>query len=102
MKTEHGEDEASLIVEVILSLHQEKRTALKAIRVGITMVAAQASLLGMMITTSAYHTYIQARHWTMPFTAFNMLFSVMALGLIVEPLVRIHRLNRKIMEFEKK
>jgi hypothetical protein len=48
MKTEHSDDENTLALEGILSFHQEKRTALRAIRIGISMIAGQATLLGLI------------------------------------------------------
>lgn len=102
MKKKHAEDEEALIVEEILSFHQEKRNALKTIRIGIAMVAAQLSLLSVLMTTTAYPAYIQSRHWVIPFVALNALFFGLTLATIVVPLIRIRRLDQNIMKFKAK
>ena len=102
MKTQHNEDEDTLLTEQILSFHQEKRTSLRLIRIGLSMVAAQASLLGVMFATSAYDAYIRTRHWMVPFLVLNLLFFATGAGLIVQSMIHIHRLDHKIWLFKQK
>jgi hypothetical protein len=102
MKAEHREDENTLIMGGILSFHQEKRTALRAIRIGISMAAAQVSLLGLMKVSSAFYIYIRTRHWTVPFVMLNSVFFGLTVFFLIVSLIRIHRLDRKISEFKQK
>ena len=86
----------------MLSFHQEKRTALKTLRIGIGLVAAQASLVGLLFATSTYSVYIRSRHWETPLVALNLLFFCLAAVCIVLPVIRIYRLDYNIMEFKQK
>ena len=99
MKIKHNEYEEALIVEEILSFHQEKRTALKIVRTGIAMVAVQLSLLGMMGISPATRAEM-VRHWGAPLLALNLVFFLLSVCCVVYPLIRIHRLDQKISKFE--
>jgi hypothetical protein len=102
MNREHHDNENTLLVEEILSFHQEKRTALKTLRIGIGLVAAQASLAGLLFATSAYSVYIRARHWEAPLVILNLLIFCLAAACILIPVIRIYRLDHNILEFKQK
>lgn len=95
MKRKNNEYEDALTVDEILSLHQEKRTALKSVRIGIAMVAIQASLLGVMVVSTSSPAHM-ASHWVVPLLAINVLFFLLSACCIAYPLIRIHRLDQKI------
>jgi uncharacterized membrane-anchored protein len=51
MNKKYSEDEDALIVGEIQSFLQEKRTALKTIRIGTAVIVAVISLIGFLIAT---------------------------------------------------
>ncbi len=91
-----------MVVEEIQSLHQEKRTALKAIRMGVAVILAQISAIGFLATAFRNHAFFQA----MPYKGALAVLAVFLLGisiyLVVYPLIRIRRLNRKILKLTQK
>ena len=94
--------EDSVVLEEILSLLQEKRTALKAIRIGLATIVTQISLLGFLIAAPAYQAFIQVRHWIILFAALNSILVGLAAYLLVGPLIHMHRLNQNILKFKQK
>jgi membrane protein YdbS with pleckstrin-like domain len=102
MKKNYSEDEDALIVEEIQSFLQEKRTALKAIRMGIAVILAQLSAVGFLVTAFRRHAIIQAMHWVDILVVLGVILLGTAIYLFVYPLMRIRRLNRKILEFEQR
>jgi hypothetical protein len=102
MEKKYGEDEDALIVEEIQSFFQEKRTALKAVRMGIAVILAQISAVGLLVTSFRNHALPQAMHWVDILIVFGVILLGTAIYLFVYPLIRIHRLNRKILEFKQR
>jgi membrane protein YdbS with pleckstrin-like domain len=102
MKKKYSEDEDALIVGEIQSFLQEKRTALKAIRMGIAVILAQLSAVGFLVTAYRHHAIIQAMHWVDILVVLGVILLGTAIYLFVYPLIRIRRLNRKILEFEQR
>ena len=102
MNIEPREDEDAVIVEGIQVLLQEKRTALKAIRMGIAVILAQISAVGFLVTAFRNHALVQAMHWMDILVFFGVILLGTAIYLVVYPLIRIHRLNRKILKFKQK
>ncbi len=102
MKKKYSEDEDALIVEEIQAFLQEKRTALKAIRMGIAVILAQLSAVGFLVTAFRHHAIIQAMHWVDILVVLGVILLGTAIYLFVYPLIRIRRLNRKILEFEQR
>jgi len=102
MKKAYTEDEDTLVTEEILSLEQEKRTALKTIRIGLSMVALQASLFFLALTHAAIYRHILASDWDVPFWILNLLFCGAALLFIIRPLIRIRRWDRKIARLRRR
>lgn len=102
MDRNYSENEDALIIEEIQSFLQEKRTALKAIRMGIAIMLAQISAVGFLATTFKNHAFMQAMHWMDVLVVLGVILLGTAIYLVVGPLIRIHRLNRKIMKFKQK
>lgn len=102
MKKKYSEDEDALILEEIQSFLQEKRTALKAIRMGIAVILAQLSAVGFLVTAFRHHAIVQAMHWVDILVVLGVVLLGTALSLFVYPLIRIRRLNRKILEFKRR
>jgi len=102
MKRNYTEEKDALIVEEIQSFLQEKRTALKAIRMGIAVILAQISVVGFLVTAFRHHAFIQAMHWMDILVVLGVILLGTAIYLFAYPLIRIHRLNRKILEFKRR
>ena len=102
MKKILNRDEDTLITAILLSLEQEKRTSLKAIRIGISLVAVQASFLFLLLAASSYYTRIKAMHGVILFWTLNMLIFGMAVFVITRLLVCLHRLNQKELKLRLK
>lgn len=102
MKRNYREDEDALMVEEIQSFLQEKRTALKAIRMGIAVILAQISAVGFLVTAFRHHAIIQAMRWVDILVVLAVILLGTAIYLFVYPFIRIHRLNRKILEFKQR
>lgn len=102
MKRNYREDEDTLMVEEIQSFLQEKRTALKAIRIGITVILVEISAVGFLATVFRNHALIQAMHWVDILVVLAVIFLGTAIYLFVYPLIRIHRLNHKILEIKQR
>ena len=102
MKRNYREDEDTLIVEEIQSFLQEKRTALKAIRIGIAVILVEISAVGFLATVFRNHALIQAMHWVDILVVLAVIFLGTAIYLFVYPLIRINRLNHKILEFKQR
>ena len=102
MKRNYREDEDTLMVEEIQSFLQEKRTALKAIRIGIAVILVEISAVGFLATVFRNHALIQAMHWVDILVVLAVIFLGTAIYLFVYPLIRIHRLNHKILEFKQR
>jgi len=102
MKKNYRDDEDALIVEEIQSFLQEKRTALKAIRMGIAVILVQISAVGFLVTAFRHHAIIQAMRWVDILVVLAVILLGTAIYLFVYPLIRIHRLNHKILEFKQR
>ncbi len=102
MKSNYREDEDALMVEEIQSFLQEKRTALKAIRMGIAVILVQISAVGFLIAAFRRHAFMQAMNWVDILVVLGVILLGTAIYLFVYPLIRIHRLNRKILEFKQR
>lgn len=90
------------MVEELLSLLQEKRTALKAIRIGLAIIVTQTSLLGFLTAVPTYLAFIQTGYWMILFVALNLLLTGLAAYFLVVPLLHLHRLNQRIRRFKQK
>ncbi|MGE5259215.1 MAG: hypothetical protein ACM3KE_21265 [Hyphomicrobiales bacterium] len=102
MNSNYSENEDVLIIEELQCFLQEKRTALKAIRMGIAIILAQASAVGFLVTTFRNHALIQALRWIDILVVLGVILAATAIYLVVGPLIRIRRINRKISQFKQK
>jgi hypothetical protein len=94
------DSENILIVEEMLSFRPAKRTAHRTLRIGNRPGSGPSLLAGLLFATSAYSVYIRTRYRETPLAVLNLLIFCLAAGCIVMPVIRIHRLNHKIMEFK--
>ena len=78
MEKKYNEDIDTLIVEEILVLLQEKRTALRMVRIGISAVIAEITILGLLIATSRYYKWIEVMHLWIPFVLLNLIVLAIA------------------------
>jgi len=101
VKTKYNEDVDTLIVEEILVLLQEKRTALRMVRIGISAVIAEITILGLLIATSRYYKWIEVMHLWIPFVLLNLIVLALAGYFIFGSLIHIHRLDRQVLRFKK-
>jgi membrane protein YdbS with pleckstrin-like domain len=102
VKRNYREDEDTLIIEEIQSFLQEKRTALKAIRIGIAVILVEISAVGFLATVFRNHALIQAMHWVDILVVLAVIFLGTAIYLFVYPPIRIYRLHHKILEFKQR
>ena len=94
-------DVDNIIVEEILVLLQEKRTALRMVRIGIAAIIAQITILGFLIATSKYYEWMQVMHLWIPFALLNLIVLGLAGYFIFGSLIHIHRLDQQIIRFKK-
>jgi len=102
MNKKYSEDEDALIVGEIQSFLQEKRTALKTIRIGIAVIVAIISLIGFLIVTFRSHAIIQARDWMGILAALGVILLGVVIYLFITPLIRIRRMDQKISKFKRR
>jgi signal transduction histidine kinase len=95
MNQKCSEDESGLIVEEIQSVLQGKRTALKALLIGVAVLLAQISVGGYLAAAFRHHAFIQAMNWMDILAALGMILLGAAIYLVVGLLIRIHCLNRR-------
>ncbi len=100
MEQKYNEGVDNLIVEGILVLLQEKRTALRMVRIGITAVIAQISILGFLIATSKYYEWIQVMHLWIPFALLNLVVLGVAGYFIFGSLIQMRQLDRQILRYK--
>jgi hypothetical protein len=91
-------DKDSLIVGELLAFHQEKRTALAMIRIGIASLIAQLSVLSLLIATSKYYEWMEVVHLVIPFVLLNLFVFGIAGYLIVRSILTIHKVDRRIIK----
>jgi len=101
MEKKYNEDLDNLIVEEILVLLQEKRTALRMVRIGISAVIALISILGLLIATSRYYKWMEVMHLWIPFVLLYLVVLGIAGYFIFGSLIHIHRLDRQILRYKK-
>lgn len=102
MNRKYNEDEDALLVEQIQSALQEKRTALKAIRMGISVVLVFISAIAFLVTAFGRRAFFQVMPYENIFVVLAVISVCIAIFLVVYPLIRIHRLNRKILKSKQK
>ena len=101
MDKTYNEDVDNLIVEEILVLLQEKRTALRMVRIGISAIIAQITILSFLIATSRYYQWMEVMHLWIPFAVLNLVVLATAGYFIFGSLIHIHRLDRQILRYKK-
>lgn len=92
-------DKDSLILGELLAFHQEKRTALAMIRIGIGSLIAQLSVLSLLIATSKYYEWMEVVHLVIPFVLLNLFVFGIASYLILRSILTIHQVDRRIIRY---
>lgn len=90
-------DEHALLIEAIQCLLQEKRTALKVIRVGIAAFTAQIAATGYLIMAFHRYPFVQALTSLDGCVALGMLLLSIAICLVVFGSIRLRRLDGDIL-----
>ena len=101
MSDKYRVDEDNLILDELLTFHQEKRTVLAMIRMGIGTLIAQLSILGFLIATSRYYQWMEVVHLVIPFILLNLIVFGIASYLIFPSILKIHQLDRLILRHNK-
>ena len=101
MQDKYNDEMGNLMVEEILFFLQEKRTVLRMIRIGISAIIAQISILGFLIATSKYYEWMLVMHLWIPFTLLNLIVLGVAVYFIFGSLIRIRQLDRQILRYKK-
>jgi uncharacterized membrane protein YidH (DUF202 family) len=97
-----SEDEDALIVEQMQAILQEKRTALKIIRIGIAVVLAQAGAAGTVAAAFSRHAFLLARGAVDAAAVLGAVLLGVALYLVVSAIIRIRRLDRDMLKLERR
>ena len=97
MRYKYSEEKYNLIVDELLTIHQQKRTVLAMIRIGIATLIAQISILSFMIATSKYYQWMEIMHLVIPFILLNLVVFGIACYLIFQSIFKIHQLDRRIV-----
>ena len=97
MRDKYSIDKENLILDELLTFHQEKRTALAMIRIGIATLLAQISILSFLIATSKYYQWMEVVHLVIPFVLLNLIVFAIAGYLIFRSILKIHQLDRWII-----
>ena len=93
-KADRREEKETVIIEEMLSLLQEKRTGLKAIRVGIAVLLAQLSLAGFLVTRARNRlAALPVIHGVVLLSGLSLILFAVALFLVVRPLMRLRRVD---------
>ena len=97
MKDKSDQDLDNLVVDEMLMLLQEKRTALKMIRIGLATLVAQISILAVLMAAAKFINWMHVLHLLIPFILLNLAVLVLAGYFIFVPLIQIGRLDREII-----
>ncbi len=99
MKDKHMEEKDNLILEQLLTFHHDKRNSLAVIRIGITTLIAQISILSFLIATSGYYKWAEVVHLMIPFVLLNLVVFGIAMYLIIRAIIKIHRLDHQLNRY---
>jgi hypothetical protein len=98
MKDKYSIENDNLIIDKLLTLHQEKRTDLSMIRIGIATIISQISILSFLIVTSKYYQWMEVMHLVIPFSLLNLIVFGIAGYLVFRSILKIHQLDRRIIK----
>jgi hypothetical protein len=99
MEDKYSVKKEDLILDILLTLHQEKRTALVMIRIGIATFIAQIAILGFLIATSKFYQWVEVMHLVIPFILLNLIVFGIASYLIFRSILKINQLDRRILRY---
>ena len=102
MKQKKDFEDTSLALNEVQLILAEKRTALSALRTGITVFVLPLSVLSVLVATSRYYTIAEVTHLLLPllFICAGLVF--LGSYLIVHAILRIHRYDRLIRKIKQK
>ena len=99
MADKYDVEKSSLVLDELLTLHQEKRTALAMIGIGIATLIAQISILSFLIATSKYYQWMEVVHLVIPFILLNLIVFGIAGYLIFRSIIKMHQLDRRMIRY---
>jgi uncharacterized membrane protein YidH (DUF202 family) len=102
MKKNYTSEEDLLMIEEIQFLLQEKRTALKIIRIGATVFMVEMAALGYLLSAFKRHVFILSPDVHDVLIVLGVVIMVVTIGLMVGPIARIHHISRKIEKFKQR
>ena len=71
------------------------------VRIGISAIIAQISVLGLLIATSKYYERMEVMHLWIPFALLNLVVLCIVGYLIIGSLIRIHHLDHQMLTYKK-
>lgn len=99
MEDKYTEEKDNLILDQLLTFHHDKRNSLSIIRIGITTLIAQISILSFLIVTSGYYKWVEVVHLMIPFVILNLIVFGIAMYLIIRAITKIHRLDHQLNRY---
>lgn len=102
MSKSHITEEDTLLIEELQFLLQEKRTALKIVRTGAAVFMAEIAAAGYLISAIKRHAFLGSAFSHPAMILLGAAISVIAIGLMICPAVRIRLLDRKILKFKQR
>ena len=91
----------NLIIDELLVLLQEKRTALAMIRTGIAILISQITIIGILIATSKLYAWIEVLHLMFFFILLNFIALGIACYFIFGSLKELQKLDRQVLIYKK-
>jgi hypothetical protein len=101
MNNKYSEDQDNLLVDELLVILQEKRTALAMIRIGIAILMVQMTILSFLIATSKFYVWLEVLHLLALFILLNILLLGLAGYFIFGSVILIHQLDRQLLRYKK-
>lgn len=102
MNEKLGEDEDALLIEEIQSLLQEKRTALKVIRIGIAVFVAQVGAAGYLLSAFGRHALAKEGYSMGVLAALGVIIVGVSVYLVFGSVFRIQGMDRKILKLKQR
>ena len=92
----------AVIINEIQLILAEKRTALAAMRTGITVFVLPLSVLSVLIATSRYYDVVHVKSLLVPLLILNAALVVLGSYLIIRAIIRIHRYDSLVNKIKLK
>ena len=95
-------EDSSLVINEVQLILAEKRTALSALRTGISVFVFPVSVLSVLVATSRYYEIANVMHFLLPLLLLCGGLVFLGSYLIVHAIARIHRYDRLIRIIKQK